>query len=122
MPEAFNSQGSVESFDNRSDDKGPEPENVAIGEIDGTIYAFIVLERTGGLFVYDITNPTAPEYVTYYNHHDITVEISEDNVVGYVAPEGIDFISAEDSPTGNPMLVIGYEVSGSTGIYEITMQ
>jgi len=122
IPEAFNSQGSVHSFDNRSDDKGPEPENVAIGEIDGTTYAFVILERVGGMMVYNISDPTAPEFVTYYNHNDITVETTEDNVVGFVAPEGIAFISADESPTGNPMLVVGYEVSGSTGIYEITME
>ncbi len=122
IPEAFNSQGSVQSFDNRSDDKGPEPENVAIGEIDGNTYAFIILERVGGIMVYDITNPMGPEFVTYYNHNDIEVEITEDNVVGFVAPEGIVFISGDESPTGNAMLVVGYEVSGSTGIYEITME
>jgi len=122
IPDAFNSQGSVQSFDNRSDDKGPEPENVAIGNINGNTYAFIILERVGGIMVYNISDPMAPEFVTYYNHNDISVEITEDNVVGFVAPEGIVFISADESPTGNPMLVVGYEVSGSTGIYEITME
>ncbi|CAN0537720.1 unnamed protein product, partial [Laminaria digitata] len=31
----FNSQGDADTFDERSDDKGPEPEGLAIAEIDG---------------------------------------------------------------------------------------
>jgi hypothetical protein len=36
-----------------------------------------------------------------------------------LGPEGLAFISAEDSPNGMPLLVIGNEISGSTRILQI---
>ncbi len=39
------------SGDTRSDDKGPEPEALTIGTIEGYTYAFIGLEREGGIMV-----------------------------------------------------------------------
>ncbi|OAB62341.1 hypothetical protein AY599_14510 [Leptolyngbya valderiana BDU 20041] len=115
VPQAFNSQGTIDSFDNRSDDKGPEPEGVDVGVIDGRTYAFIGLERIGGIMVYDVTNPAAPSFVQYATNTDFT-----DNPNNDVAPEGIKFISASDSPNGNPFLAVGNEVSGSTTLFEIT--
>lgn len=109
VPELFNSQGDEESFDERSDDKGAEPEGVVTGVVDGKTYAFIGLERIGGIMVYDVSNPTDPEFVQYLRSE------------GDVAPEGLDFIAAEESPNDNPLLVVAYEVSGSTTIYEIAM-
>ena len=40
-PQLFNSEGTIDTFDNRSDNKGSEPEAVELGEIDGRMYAFI---------------------------------------------------------------------------------
>ncbi len=48
-----------------SDDKGPEPEALAIGEIDGRTYAFIGNERIGGVAAYDISDPGAPVFMDY---------------------------------------------------------
>ena len=42
-------------MDDRSDDKGPEPEVPALEEIDGRTYAFIGMERNNAIFAYDIT-------------------------------------------------------------------
>lgn len=108
-------------FDGRSDDKGPEPEALALGEVNGHLYAFIGLERTGGIMVYDIDNPTAPifrEYVTNVNYdlEDIADNLEE---VGDLGPEGMKFVNPEDSPTGHALLIIGNEVSGTTVVYEI---
>ncbi len=74
-PEFFNSNHSESNFEGRSEDKGPEPESVAIGEIDGSIYAFIGFERVGGIAVFDITDPTAGEFVTYINNRDFSVSM-----------------------------------------------
>jgi len=59
-PAAFNVSNSNDTVDNRSDDKGPEPENVTVGEVAGQRYAFVALERVGGVLVVNITDPTAP--------------------------------------------------------------
>ncbi len=116
-----------DSFDNRSDDKGPEPEGLAIGKIKGHTYAFIGLERVGGIMVYDITNPYQTQFVDYINNRNFDVEAelndgSTNPEVGDLAPEGLAFISAEKSPNGKPLLIVGNEVSGTTTIYEVNVQ
>jgi hypothetical protein len=62
-----------DTFDNRSDNKGPEPEDVAVGKVGDRLYAFVVLERIGGVMVYDITKPWRPAFVTYANNRDFSV-------------------------------------------------
>lgn len=64
LPDLFNSQGNIATFDTRSDNKGPEPEGVAIGRVSGKNYAFIGLERIGGVMVYDISKPSSPKFAT----------------------------------------------------------
>lgn len=120
IPDDFNSTNDEnDSFDNRSVDKGPEPEGVAIGRMNDRVYAFIGLERVGGIMVYDVTNPHQPEYVEYINNRDFTGN-AEEGTAGDLGPEGILFIDAVDSPIGIPLLVTGNEVSGTTTIFSIT--
>lgn len=128
MPEFFNSNHSESNLEGRSDDKGPEPESVTIGEIDGATYAFVGFERVGGIAVYDVTDPEQSSFVTYLNNRDfsISVEDADDpaavlSAAGDLGPEGIAFVSAAESPTGEPMLAVGNEVSGTTGYYGITL-
>ena len=116
----FNASNNSNSFDNRSDDKGPEPEAVVTGTVFGRQYAFIGLERIGGIVVYELTNPEAPEFVEYVNHRDFTVTIGADlRVAGDLGPEGVILIDASKSPNGKPLLVVANEISGTTTIYEI---
>ena len=116
----FNNNDDETRGDSRSDDKGPEPEALALGQINGRYYAFIGLERTGGIFMYDITHPKSPEYVHYVHNRDFTVNAAEQpEKSGDLSPEGMVFVSAEESPTGKPLLVVGHEVSGTTLIYEL---
>lgn len=107
-PALFNSQGDADSFDSRSDDKGPEPEAIAVGKIDGRVYAFIGLERIGGLFVYDVTDPAEPFFVLY-----------QPSGPGDLAPEGLEYVPATSSPNGEPLLVVANEVSGTVAIYQV---
>ncbi|WP_241982219.1 choice-of-anchor I family protein [Cryobacterium ruanii] len=119
-PAYFNSNHSASNLEGRSDDKGPEPENLAIGDIDGRTYAFIGLERVGGIMAYDITDPTNAEFVTYLNNRNFAADAATDlSAAGDLGPEGVTFISAADSPTGKPMLAVGNEVSGTTTIFSI---
>lgn len=111
--DAFNSEqenmGDVK-FDSRSDDKGPEPESVVTGDIGKSTYAFIGLERTGGIMVYNVTDPYHPVFETYFN--------SIDN--GDISPEGLTFIPAEMSPTQKPLLLASHEMSGTIAVYELS--
>jgi len=90
----------------RNDDKGAEPEGVVVGEMFGKTYAFVGLERAGGILVYDVSDPTAPVFDQYIYLPD------------HVSPEGLDFISAADSPNGAAMLVVAHEVTGTVAILQ----
>lgn len=97
--------------DNRDDDKGAEPESITIGEVDGKTFAFIGLERTAGVMVYDISDPANAEYVHYFNKNGIDE-----------SPEGLIFIDAANSPDGKPYLVSTNEpddLNGSVSIYNV---
>lgn len=107
MPSVFNSDGTTASFDGRSDNKGPEPEGVCIGEMGGQIYAFVGIERTGDVAVYNVTNPLAPQLVQYIN-------LPEDLNV-----EGLIFVPAENSPTGVALLITAAEVSKTISVFEV---
>jgi hypothetical protein len=122
LPAEFNSDNEEnDTFDNRSDNKGPEPEGLALGEIDDRIYAFIGLERIGGVMVFDITDPRRPRFVEYVNNRDFAGD-PEAGTAGDLGPEGLIFISAKDSPTRKPLLVVANEISGTTSVYTINRE
>jgi 2',3'-cyclic-nucleotide 2'-phosphodiesterase / 3'-nucleotidase / 5'-nucleotidase len=117
-PAMFNANDGISTaVDQRSDDKGPEPEGVVTGIVNGRTYAFVGLERSaGGVMVYDVTNPQSPIFVQYAFNNDQDGDTIGDDV----SPEGLVFISAADSPSGVPLLVVSNEVSGTVTIYSIT--
>ncbi len=117
-PEYFNSSNTKVSIDNRSDNKGPEPEALTLANFDGHTLAIIGLERMGGIMMYDITDPENVSFIEYVNHRDYTVD-QESAAAGDLAPEGMKFISKEKSPTGNPLVLVANEVSGSMAVYQI---
>ncbi len=141
LPDDFNANHEATgSFDNRSDNKGPEPEGLAIGEVRGRPYLFLGLERIGGIMVYDLSDPAAPLFIDYLNNRsfrdaaglpiptcdefdpadsdDIEDCVSPNPAAGDLGPEGIKFVPASHSPTRKPLLVVGNEVSGTTTVYE----
>ncbi|MFZ4784897.1 MAG: choice-of-anchor I family protein, partial [Flavobacteriales bacterium] len=116
-PTHFNSNNDDNtSFDSRSDDKGPEPEGVATGVIAGRNYAFVCLERIGGIMVYDVTNPQAPEFIEYFNNRNWTASDSDPASLDQ-GPEGLTFISKENSPNERDLLVLSNEISGTVSIF-----
>lgn len=135
---AFNanhSSNATGTFDTRSDDKGPEPEGVVVGRVEDRMYAFVGLERVGGVMVFDVTDPRAPRYVTYANRRNfdqgVCTTVAADGsctsampnpAAGDLGPEGLAFIGEDDSPNGKPLLVVGNEVSGTTTIFEIRVK
>lgn len=111
-----------DAFDDRSDAKGPEPEGLAIGKIGDKTFAFVGLERMGGVLVYDITNPNAPKFQDYLNTREEWVATpGAGNLNGYgdLGPEGLVFVPASKSPTGDALVIVGNEISGSTAVFRV---
>ncbi|MFT4767446.1 MAG: DNA-binding beta-propeller fold protein YncE [Glaciecola sp.] len=122
LGESFNASNDDNEGDDRSDDKGPEPEAVEIAEIDGNFYAFIGLERVGGVMVYNVSNPNAASFVQYINMRDFSLDAEDDiETVGDLGPEDIKFIPASDSPSGEALLLVSNEVSGTLAVFSVAM-
>lgn len=118
-PNEFNSNNDDNSsFKSRSDDKGCEPEAIEVAEMNGHRFAFIGLERMGGVMVYDITNPMSPSFVSYYLNRNFSVDADDANA-GDLGPENLVFIPDTLSPNGKPLLLCANEVSGTLSIYEV---
>lgn len=121
-PLTFNmNNGTTTAIDTRSDDKGPEPEALAYGEIDGRHYVFVGAERQNGIFQFDVTDLSRVSIVGYFNIVDGAKVVTGTQ---FVSPETIVFVSAADSPTGKPLLLVGYEgvdptISGSVAVLEV---
>ena len=109
----FNSNHDELLKDNRSDNKGPEPEGVAVGKVAGRSYAFVALERIGGVMAYDVTDPYAPTFAAYANTRSVT------ELEGDLGAEGVEFVSGEDSPNGKPLVLVGNEVSRTVSVFEV---
>ncbi|MCH7384988.1 choice-of-anchor I family protein [Acinetobacter dispersus] len=120
FPNYFNSDHEAVAFDDRSDNKGPEPEGIAVGTIGKKTFAFIGLERMSGVMVYDITTPNKPKFIEYFTTRNFVETDAAKQ--GDLGPEGLIFITAKDSPNGKPLLVVGNEVSGSTAVYQVNVQ
>lgn len=126
-PDNFNSTNDENnSWKNRSDDKGCEPEAIDVGTINNKHYAFIGLERMGGVMVYDVTDVNNVKFVTYENNRNFDVAansiINGEFEAGDLGPECIVFIPAADHGSGKDLLVVSNEISGSISIYEVAMQ
>ena len=118
-PERFNDDdGDTDGDEDRSDAKGPEPEAIAIGEVDGDLFAFIGLERDSGIMIYDINDPANASFVNYIPPK--FVDTTPDGENARHAPEVIAFIPAEESQSGNAQIAVAYEVSGTTVVYDLT--
>ena len=111
---SFNiNSGDTAAFDTRSDDKGPEPEGITFGSIDGRDYLFVIAERQNGIFQFDITSLASVSITGYFN----TVTSTFDSGGAFVSPETIQFIAAGSNPTGQNLLLVGYEgITNDSGI------
>jgi DNA-binding beta-propeller fold protein YncE len=117
---SFNNGDDENEGDSRSENKGPEPEALTIGVIGDRTYAFVGTERMGGIFVYDVTNPYDVQFADYIINRDLTEGLSASDVIGDLAPESLVFVSAENSASGVPLLLVGNEVSGTVTVWQIT--
>jgi 2',3'-cyclic-nucleotide 2'-phosphodiesterase / 3'-nucleotidase / 5'-nucleotidase len=118
FPNNFNAGHNTNSLDDRSDNKGPEPESVTVGKILDSTYAFVGLERIGGIMIYNITNPSSPYFVQYINTRDFS-QTPGLNSGGDLGPEGIVFVPRNESPNGKDLILLSNEVSGTVAVFQI---
>jgi hypothetical protein len=93
LPALFNSEGTTDSKDKRSDNKGPEPEGVAIGPCGAGSRRrclFLTTERLGAVFVFDISNPYAPAFQSLALPPQSN---AADETTRFRGPEGITYAS-----------------------------
>ena len=114
-PAIFNmNDGDVGEFDKRSDDKGCEPEGLCVGYYRGTTFGFIGLERQGGMFIYDITDPGSASRMAY-------VTTNPDGSAIDIAPEGFLFLEPDMNPIGRPLILYSCEDSGTIVSWELNI-
>ena len=122
FPAQFNSDKAAnKTFDGRSDNRGPEPEGCVVGIINGKPYGFIGLEQIGGIVTVDLSTPSSPSICSYVNTRNFDGR-PDANTAGDLAPEGMIFIPAAQSPTKRPLLVVAFEVSGSVTVFEVVVR
>ena len=116
IPEYFNCSNDDNEYDSRSPKKGPEPESVTVGTVGNDLYAFIALERIGGIMAYkiDVAGETAT-FVNYINTRDFSEDPGEAEpyLTSDVAPEGLCFIPESG------ILLAAFEVSGTVSAYSV---
>ena len=120
FPNNFNASHTANALDGRSPNKGPEPEALTIGKAYGRTYAFIGLERIGGVMIYDISNPFTPVFVRYFNNRNFA-ETPALGKGGDLGPESVVFINEKESPNGKPLIVVGNEISGTTTLFQFSL-
>lgn len=116
LPERFNIEGDGEgTVDVRSPEKGPEPEGIAVGRVGDSVYAFVGLERTSAVAIFEIRRPASARLI------DVVPLALDDLSDGrpHIAPEGLTFVPAERSPTGAPLLAVACEVTGTTILFRV---
>jgi DNA-binding beta-propeller fold protein YncE len=116
LKERFNvdSEGG-QAVDERSPEKGPEPESVVVGRVGDATLAFVGLERTSAIAVFDVTRPASARLLSV-----VPLALTKDATGGpHIAPEGLCFVPADRSPTGEPLLAVACEVTGTTVLFRV---
>ncbi|MGG1637622.1 choice-of-anchor I family protein [Paenibacillus sp. NRS-1760] len=121
LPAFFNTSNSKTAIDDRSGKKGPEPEDIKTGKVGNKVLAFVGLERIGGFMTYDVTDPAHATFANYTNTRVFKDSQGKDNLDTDTGPEGLEFIPANISPTGMPLLLVAYEVGGKVGVYQLNV-
>jgi hypothetical protein len=116
VPAHFNVSNDANLFDRRSANKGPEPEGITVGTLNGVPYAFVILERIGGVMVFNLSNPAAPVFERWVNSRDYT-QAPNTAAAGDLGPEGVIFVPPAESPDGRALVIVSNEISGTVSIF-----
>ena len=68
VPDYYNTSNDNAVLDDRSGKKGPSRRASPLGSVNGRTYAFVALERTGGIMVYDVTDPESVAFGQLHQH------------------------------------------------------
>ncbi|MFY9487956.1 MAG: choice-of-anchor I family protein [Solirubrobacterales bacterium] len=109
-PANWNADGATGGLDSRSDNKGPEIEGITTGKAFGRMYAFAGSEREGGIFAFDLRATPGQAKIAGYVNARATA----------TSPEGILFVDAGNSPSGQPLVITTNEVSGNVAIFRVS--
>jgi hypothetical protein len=121
----------ADGYDTRSDNKGPEPEGLAIGQAAGRTLVFVGLERANGIMFWDVTDPSAPVFQEWERSqviHDADPGTAGNQPAGDLGPEGLTYLPADQSWMGRPLLFVAHEADQGepgaalptrTSIYEL---
>ncbi|MEM1424243.1 MAG: hypothetical protein AAGH64_09590 [Planctomycetota bacterium] len=93
--------------DARSDDRGPEPEGITVGEIEGRTVLFVSIERPGAVMAFD----------TSLNFLGMVMSAED----GHTGPEGMCFVPKDQSPLGVDTLAVAFEQSGHVVLYKVAL-
>ena len=112
----FNCSNDNVTLDARSKKKGPEPETVIVRTVGDGLYAFVGLERVGGIATFDITDfiDGTVKLTNYTSTRDYSQAMAGD-----VAPEGMDFAYASEYTGGKDLLFVANENSGTVAIFAV---
>ncbi len=92
--------------DSRSDNKGPEPEHVAVATLDGEVYAFVGLERSNSIMAFHVDGPRKASFAGLIA------------TPGDVGPEV--FTVVDELGSGKATLYVANEVSGTSRAYALS--
>ncbi len=102
-----------EGVDARTLKKGAEPEALAVHQIGSRTFAYIGLEKQGGFFIYDISQPADAFMVDYVNNIDYSALPSQ---AGDLAPEGMVAFSQDHQD----YLAIACELSSTLALFSLS--
>ena len=117
LPTVFNASNDNNTPDDRSDNKGPEPEGATVVDVDGRPVAFIGLERIGGVAAYDVSDPAAPRFNSYVNPRNFSLAATDPN--NDSGPEVLASVPGSATPSGRPYLLVANEITGSVNVYQL---
>lgn len=106
--------GRKSKFDERSDDKGAEPESLEVFVRNGRTYLVGGLERASMFMIWDVTDPAQPIFLSLNVAHDCSSSKSK-----VVDPEAMQYVPAADNPLGKDIMIISGAVSRTVSTFEI---